>query len=97
MPTKTKKTYASYYGNDVAINQTSNTGVDSTTRKLQDGFGNNTSISLSDDVLQVKPVNDDTTSTMNVQTSGGSTILAVDTSNSLVKVGATQVHATTMY
>ena len=48
-------------------------------------------------MLQVKPVNDDTTSTMNVQTSGGSTILAVDTSNSLVKVGATQVHATTMY
>ena len=64
MPTKTGKTVSSYYGNDVTINQSSNTGIDSTTREIQDGFGNNTAISLSDDVLSVKPVNDDTTSAM---------------------------------
>tara|TARA_Y100000310_G_scaffold338050_1_gene426674 strand:- start:1373 stop:2188 length:816 start_codon:yes stop_codon:yes gene_type:complete len=95
MPTFTGKTFASFYKNLLGIDQASNTGRDATTRKVQDGLGQDTSISVSDDVLSVQPGNDNTTGTMIVKNAGGSNILAVDTTNSLVKVGASQVAATT--
>ena len=87
MPTFTNKTFSSFYKNIPNINQSTNTGVDSTTRVLHDGAGNSFSISLSDDVLSVQPVNDDTTGTMLVKNQGGSNILAVDTTNSKVLMG----------
>tara|TARA_R110000824_G_scaffold204023_1_gene388712 strand:+ start:766 stop:1554 length:789 start_codon:yes stop_codon:yes gene_type:complete len=97
MPTKTGKPYSTFYGNDLAVNQSSNTGIDATTRVIHDGLGQSTSISLSDDVLSVQPVNDNTTGSMLVKNQGGSNILAVDTTNSLVKVNNSQVNATTSY
>ena len=97
MPTFTGKAFANFYKNILGVNQTTNTGVDATTRAIQDGAGNDTVISLSDDVLQVKPADDNTTGTLAVQNNGGSNILAVDTTNSLVKTGASQVSATTQY
>ena len=97
MPTKEGKTYSSYYKNGPQIRQTSNTGIDSTTRILEDGAGNSTSISLSDDVLSVQPVTDNTTGTMLVKNQGGSNILAVNTTDSKVLVGASQVSANTQY
>ena len=97
MPTKTGKTYSSFYGNDLAIDQSGNTGVDTTTRKVQDGFGNNTSTSLSDDVLLVQPETDDTTASMLVKNNGGDTILAVDTTNKKVLAGAGQFAVNTNY
>ena len=69
MPTFTGKTFASFYKNILGLNQSSNTGVDATTRVVHDGAGNSTSVSLSDDVLQVQPVNDDTTGTFLIATS----------------------------
>ena len=81
MPTKTGKTYSSFYKNDLAINQSTNTGVDTTTRLIHDGAGQSTSVSLSDDVLSVQPQNDDTTGTMLVKNQSGSNILTVDTTN----------------
>ena len=97
MPTKTGKPYSGFYGNDISVEQSSNTGVDTTTRVLTDGFGNKTSTSISDDVLQVKPQNDDTTGAFVALTSGGSNILAVDTTNSVVKAGASQVNTLTSF
>ena len=97
MPTKEGKTYSSYYKNGPQIRQSSNTGVDSTTRILEDGAGQSTSISLSDDVLSVQPVNDDSVGTLLCKNSGGSNILAVDTTNSKVLVGVSQVAANTQY
>ena len=97
MPTFTGKTFSNFYKNLFGINQTSNTGIDSTTRAVQDGAGNNTSISLSDDVLSVQPVNDDTTGAMLVKNKGGDNILAVNTTDSKVLVGASQVTANTQY
>tara|TARA_Y100000593_G_scaffold34762_1_gene68238 strand:+ start:1249 stop:2079 length:831 start_codon:yes stop_codon:yes gene_type:complete len=97
MPTKTGKAYANFYKNDLAVNQSSNTGVDATTRNIQDGAGNNTSISLSDDVLQVQPQNDDTTGALLVKTKGGTTILSADTSNQRILAGATQLAVNTQY
>ena len=97
MPTKTGKPLSSYYGNDLTINQSSNTGVDATTRNVQDGFGNNTALMLSDDQLVVAPVNDNTTTTLKVGNASGSVILAVNTTDSKVLVGASQVSANTQY
>ena len=95
MPTKTGKTYAATYPNDLAVSQTSGVRIDSTTRIINDGLGNSTSISLSDDVLSVQPVNDDG-NTLLVKNQGGSTILSVNTSDSLVTAGASQVNVLTM-
>ncbi len=97
MPSFTGKTFANFYKNILGINQASNTGVDATTRVVQDGAGNDSSLSLSDDVLQVKPVNDNTTGTLLAKNAGGNNILAVDTTNSQVLVGAGQVATNTQY
>ena len=97
MPTFTGKTFASFYKNLLGINQASNTGVDATTRVVQDGDGNNTSFGLSDDVAMIRPVNDDTTATLSVRTNGNEGVLNVDTTNSRVLTGASQVSATTLF
>tara|TARA_Y100000310_G_C20566270_1_gene755648 strand:+ start:160 stop:975 length:816 start_codon:yes stop_codon:yes gene_type:complete len=97
MPTKTSKTYSSYYGNDVAMNQTSNTGVDTTIRELQDGFGNNTSVSLSTNHLKVKPQASNSTTTVNVTNLGGDSLFTVNTTDSVVKCGTSQINALTQY
>ena len=96
MPSFTNSTFASFYKRIFQIGQTSNTGVDATTRAVQTGDGANTVLSLSDDVLSVQPASDDTTGAMLVKTKGGSNILSVDTTNSKVKVGSQQVDATTL-
>ena len=97
MPTFTGKKFSNFYKNILGINQSSNTGVDTTTRNIQDGDGNNSSASLSDDVLQVQPQTDNTTGTFLVKNQGGSNILAVDTTNSKVLGGATQTALNTQY
>ena len=97
MATKTGKTPASYYKNDLTIDQSTNTGIDSTTRKVHDGAGQSTAISLSDDSLAVQPTNDDTTDAFAVSSKARDSILTVDTTNSLVKVGVSQVNATTQF
>ena len=97
MPSKTGKTPASYYKNDLTINQSSNIGVDATTRTVQDGAGNNTAISLSDDVLQVQPQNDATTGAFLVKNNAGNNILTVDTDNSKLLGGASQTALNTQY
>ena len=95
MPSFTGKTFSNFYKNLLGINQSSNTGVDATTRTVQDGAGNNTAISLSDDVLQVQPQTDDTTGAVLVKNKGGTNLFVVDTTNSLVKAGTAQVNVLT--
>ena len=97
MPSFTGKTFANFYKNILGMNQTSNTGVDATTRTVHDGAGNSSAISLSDDVLSVQPVSDNSTGTMIVKNQGGNNILAVDTTNSKVLVGASQTSVNTNY
>jgi len=97
MPSKTGKAPANYYKSDVSVEQSTNTGFDSTTRKLISGDGASSAASLSDDVLSVQPVNDSTTGTFLVKNQGGSNILAVDTTNSKVLVGTSQVATTILY
>ena len=97
MPTFQNTTFSSFFKRIFQVSQTSNTGVDATTRNVQTGDGVNTSISISDDVLQVQPQNDNTVGTLLCKQSGGNNILAVDTTNSKVLVGASQVAANTQY
>ena len=97
MPSFLSKAFNTYFNRIAQIDQSSNSGVDATTRRLQTGDGVNTSISLSDDQLTVKPNNDDTTTTFNVSSKGGTNILEVDTTNSLVKAGVSQTNALTLY
>jgi len=94
MPSKTGKTPASYYKSDVSVEQSTNVGFDSTPRSIISGDGAKSSMSASDDVLSVQPVTDNTTGTMLVKNQGGSNILAVDTTNSKVLLGASQLPPT---
>tara|TARA_Y100000034_G_C6891887_1_gene410459 strand:+ start:995 stop:1783 length:789 start_codon:yes stop_codon:yes gene_type:complete len=96
MPTFQNTTFSSFFKRILQVSQTSNTGVDATTRAVQTGDGVATSISISDDVLSVQPQNDNTTGAFLVKNQGGSNILAVDTTNSLVKAGVSQVNTLTM-
>ena len=97
MPTFQNTTFASFFKRIFQVSQTSNAGVDATTRNVQTGDGVNTSISISDDVLQVQPQNDDTTGTFLVKNNAGNNILAVDTDNSKLLGGASQTALNTQY
>ena len=105
MPSFFNNAFASFFNRIFQVSQTSNTGVDATTRIVHDGAGQSTSISLSDDVLSVQPVTDNTTATMLVKNQGGSNIFAIDTSatgtastsKGRVLMGTSQVVANTQY
>ena len=85
MPTFQGNPFSNFYKRILQINQSSNTGVDATTRTIESGDGVSTSLSLSDDVLQVQPQNDDTTGAFLVKNNSGTELLKVDSTNSLVK------------
>ena len=97
MPTFKGNPFSNFFKRILQINQSSNTGVDATTRNLQTGDGVNTAVSLSDDVLKVQPQNDDTTGTFVVANQAGNSILSVDTTNSKVLTGASQYALNTQY
>jgi hypothetical protein len=97
MPTFQGNPFSNFYKRILQISQSSNTGVDATTRTIETGDGVNTSMSVSDDVLQVKPQNDNTTGTFLVKNSSDTNILSVDTTNEKVLIGRSQVTANTQY
>ena len=97
MPTFTGKTFASFYKNLLGIDQSSNTGVDATPRKIQDGLGNDTVVAIADDNLFVRPVSDNTTETLAVYDKDTNVIFAVDTINSKLKGGSSQTALNTQY
>ena len=97
MPSFLNKTFASYFKRIFQVDQSTNTGVDGTLRALQSGDGTNSSVLLSTNNLAVSPQTADSTTALKVSNNAGNNILAVDTTNSLVKVGVRQVSATTQY
>ena len=97
MPTFVGKPFSSYFKNLLGIDQASNTGTDTVIRKVQDGSGQDTAISISNRKLVVQGTQVNTTATLDVQNITDGSILSVDTTNSRVLVGASQVHATTLY
>ena len=72
-------------------------GIDTSTESVTDGEGTKSSIKLSDDNFTVQPQNDNATGTLMVRTKGGSVLLTVDTTNSVVKAGVGQFNVLTQY
>ena len=87
----TGKTLASTY-KDILQMDNSNSGVDTTTRNIKDGEGTQSALSLSDDVVLVRPKNDDTTAAFSVLAKDATSLLAADSTNSKVTVLGNNVH-----
>lgn len=87
MPSLTGKKISNAYKRLLQINQSSNTGVDATTRNIQDGDGNSTALNLSDDAVEIKPINDNA-SPFIVRNKGGDApaLLEIDALNTRIKV-----------
>ena len=64
-------------------------GISTSTSQIEDGEGTASCLSVSDDTLVLKPQNDNTTSSLSVKSLDDTQILAVDTTNQVVKVGST--------
>ena len=92
----TGKTIASNYKSLLRIDDDAN-GVDTGIENVTDGEGTASALNLSDDSVRIYPRNDDGTSTFNVRTSGGSSLLTVDSTNSVVKANVGQDIVNTMY
>ena len=92
----TGKTLAGTY-KDILQMDNSNSGVDTTTRNIKDGAGTQSALSLSDDVVLVRPKNDDTTAAFSVLSQGGTTLLAADSTNSKVSVLGNYVNSQYAY
>ena len=90
------KAFNTYFKRILQFGHSGNNGTPTSTTSIQAGDGVATSISLSDDVLQVQPQNDNGDSLL-VKSQGGSNILAVDTTNSKVLVNRGQIAANTQY
>ena len=97
MPSFLNNTFSSFFNRILQFGHSGNTGTPTSTTSIQAGDGVDTALSLSDDVLQVQPQNDDTTGAMLVKNKAGNNIVAVDTTNSKMLVGASQVAANTQY
>ena len=92
----TGKTKASTYKDLLQMNN-SNSGVDTTARKVVDGEGTASAISLSDDSLYIRPRNDDTITVLRVMDKDANPLLLVDSTNDLVKAGIGQHIVNTHY
>jgi len=92
----TGKTIASNYKSLLRIDDDTN-GIDTNLEQVTDGEGTASCIKLSDDGFAVQPQNHDTGLSFNVRDLGGTSLLAVDTANSVVKVNANQDIANTQY
>ena len=92
----TGKSIASAYKSLLRVDDDTN-GIDTSVASITDGEGTGSALGLSDDVVEVRPTNDDTTSAFRVRANGGTTLLTVDSTNSVVKAGVGQFNALTQY
>ena len=89
----TNKTIASTYG-DILQADNSGSGRTANGTTIKDGLGQSTALTLGQNKLHVKPSSDQTDAVV-IETSGGTDLLTVDTTNSAVKLGTTQSYANT--
>ena len=87
--------FSGFFKRILQFGHAGNNGTPTALTNIQAGDGVATSMNASDDVFSVQPQNDDSVGSLLCKNSGGSNILAVDTTNSLVKVGASQVATNT--
>jgi len=96
MPTFQNTTFASFFKRILQFGHAGNNGTPTSLTNIQAGDGKATSLSLSNDSLQVKPTVDDGIA-FGVQSKSGNTILLVNTTDSRVLTGVSQVVANTQY
>ena len=89
----TNKTIASTYGDILQVDN-SGSGRTANGTVVKDGLGQSTALTLGGDKIKITPSSDSTTA-VTVETSGGTDLLVVDSTNSAVKVGTTQTYANT--
>ena len=80
----TNKTIAASYKDLLQIDN-SNNGIATTTKAVKSGDGTSSCMSVSDDQLAVRPQNDNTTDVLTVKNAGGTNLLQVDGTNTIVK------------
>ena len=97
MASFTGSAFANFYKRILQFNRATNVGVGTSLNAITDGDGGKTSIELSDDVLWVKPQNDNTTSSLLVTNTASTQMFAVDTTNEKVLIGRSQIAANTQY
>ena len=96
MPTFQSDTFSNFYKRIFQVNQTSNTGCDTTIRTMESGDGAKSALALSDAQVEVLPQNDNTTTAFNVKNQSGTSIFSVDTTNGVSKSGTENVPTTTL-
>ena len=74
-----------------------NNGIDTSLDHVTDGEGTQAALLISDDNIAVRPNNDDTTTLLHVRAKGGGSLLAVDSTNSVVKAGVGQFNVLNQY
>ena len=89
----TNKTIASTYGDILQVDN-SGSGRTANGTVVKDGLGQSTALTLGGDKIKITPSSDSTTA-VTVETSGGTDLLVVDTTNSLIKAGTTQSYVNT--
>ena len=92
----TGKSIASAYKSLLRIDDDTN-GIDATAEFITDGEGTRSAIALSDDIVTIRPSNDDNTTLFGVRAKGGTTLLQVDSTNSVVKAGVGAFNVLTQY
>lgn len=92
----TGKTISTSYKSLLRVDNDAN-GVGTTSLDITDGEGTKTCLKVCDDFLRIEPQDDNTVGTLTVRNNAGSSILAVDTNNSVVKVNSGQEIANTQY
>ena len=89
----TNKTIASTYGDILQVDN-SGSGRTANGTVVKDGLGQSTALTLGGDKIKITPSSDSTTA-VTIETSGGTDLLVVDTTNSLLKAGTTQSYVNT--
>ena len=89
--------FSGYFKRILQFGHSGNNGTPTALTNIQAGDGVETAIGLSDDALAVRPKNDDTTAAFLVQNKASDAVFTVDTTNSKVLIGASQVAANTQY
>ena len=92
----TNKSIASAYKSLLRVDDDTN-GIDTAAEFITDGEGTKSALKLSDDVVQILPQNDDTTTTFAVKSNSGTTLLTADTTNSVIKAGVGQFNVLNNY
>ena len=96
MPTFQGNPFSGFWKRILQFGHAGNNGTPTSLTNIQGGDGVATSLSLSDDSLQVKPINDDGIA-FGVQSKSGNNLFNVNTSNSRVLIGESQIVGNTQY